>query len=315
MTRSVAAPHVGIWMYENGGGREIEQRLVHALAERGIQTSTGLNLRDARAKDGQISCNGVVMEQLDAFLSYNAGQQTQFQVYLYQALSQAIPTLNNYEAFALAEDKFRTSHLLNSQGICTADYRLCHKNDMDGLKQALRDFGGKLIYKPTDGWGGVGIVKIDSEQALDMLLPFLSRTDLRYFYVERFIDYDNTDYRIDVVDGKFVGCYGRKAPKDDWKTNITSGGSVFVREPDDQVVELAIRAANTLGLEIAGVDLIYDREREEYVVLEVNTIPAFATPEQEALGINFNQAKIDAMVELIERTATQKSALHTHKVA
>ncbi|TMP25241.1 hypothetical protein CWB99_21265 [Pseudoalteromonas rubra] len=315
MTRSVAAPHVGIWMYENGGGREIEQRLVHALAERGIQTSTGLNLRDARAKDGQISCNGVVMEQLDAFLSYNAGQQTQFQVYLYQALSQAIPTLNNYEAFALAEDKFRTSHLLNSQGICTADYRLCHKNDMDGLKQALRDFGGKLIYKPTDGWGGVGIVKIDSEQALDMLLPFLSRTDLRYFYVERFIDYDNTDYRIDVVDGKFVGCYGRKAPKDDWKTNITSGGSVFVREPDDEVVDLAIRAANTLGLEIAGVDLIYDREREEYVVLEVNTIPAFATPEQEALGINFNQAKIDAMVELIERTATQKSALHTHKVA
>ncbi|TMP37797.1 ATP-grasp domain-containing protein [Pseudoalteromonas rubra] len=315
MTRSVAAPHVGIWMYENGGGREIEQRLVHALAERGIQTSTGLNLRDARAKDGQIICNGVVMEQLDAFLSYNAGQQTQFQVYLYQALSQAIPTLNNYEAFALAEDKFRTSHLLNSQGICTADYRLCHKNDMDGLKQALRDFGGKLIYKPTDGWGGVGIVKIDSEQALDMLLPFLSRTDLRYFYVERFIDYDNTDYRIDVVDGKFVGCYGRKAPKDDWKTNITSGGSVFVREPDDEVVDLAIRAANTLGLEIAGVDLIYDREREEYVVLEVNTIPAFATPEQEALGINFNQAKIDAMVELIERTATQKSALHTHKVA
>ncbi|MCO7189400.1 MULTISPECIES: ATP-grasp domain-containing protein [unclassified Pseudoalteromonas] len=315
MTRSVAAPHVGIWMYENGGGRDIEQRLVHALAERGIQTSTGLNLRDARAKDGQIICNGVVMEQLDAFLSYNAGQQTQFQVYLYQALSQAIPTLNNYEAFALAEDKFRTSHLLNSQSICTADYRLCHKNDMDGLKQALRDFGGKLIYKPTDGWGGVGIVKIDSEQALDMLLPFLSRTDLRYFYVERFIDYDNTDYRIDVVDGKFVGCYGRKAPKDDWKTNITSGGSVFVREPDEEVVELAIRAANTLGLEIAGVDLIYDREREEYVVLEVNTIPAFATPEQEALGLNFNQAKIDAMVELIERTATQKSALHTHKVA
>ncbi|MCF2907738.1 MULTISPECIES: ATP-grasp domain-containing protein [Pseudoalteromonas] len=315
MTRSVTAPHVGIWMYENGGGREIEQRLVHALAERGIQTSTGLNLRDARAKDGQISCNGVVMEQLDAFLSYNAGQQTQFQVYLYQALSQAIPTLNNYDAFALAEDKFRTSHLLNSQGICTADYRLCHKNDMDGLKQALRDFGGKLIYKPTDGWGGVGIVKIDSEQALDMLLPFLSRTDLRYFYVERFIDYDNTDYRIDVVDGKFVGCYGRKAPKDDWKTNITSGGSVFVREPDDEVVELALRAASTLGLEIAGVDLIYDREREEYVVLEVNTIPAFATPEQEALGINFNQAKIDAMVELIERTATQHNALHTHKVA
>ncbi|WP_440056549.1 ATP-grasp domain-containing protein (plasmid) [Pseudoalteromonas sp. T1lg65] len=311
----MAASHVGIWMYENGGGKAIEQKLVHLLAERGIQASVGLNLRDARAQDGKIMCNGVVMEELDAFLSYNAGQQTQFQLYLYQVLSRTIPTLNNFNAFSLAEDKFRTSHLLSSHGICTADYRLCHKNDMDGLKSAIRDFGGKLVYKPTDGWGGVGIVKIDGEQALDMLLPFLSRTDLRYFYVERFINYDNTDYRIDVVDGKFVGCYGRKAPKDDWKTNITSGGSVFVREPNQEVVDLAIQAANILDLEIAGVDLIYDREREQYVVLEVNTIPAFATPEQEALGLNFNNTKLNAMVELIEKTIQRKSGIHSAKVA
>jgi ribosomal protein S6--L-glutamate ligase len=311
----VTAPHVGIWMYENGGGKAIERKLVHALAERGIQTSTGLNLRDARAQRGEVMCNGIVMEQLDAFLSYNAGQQTQYQSYLYQVLSQTIPTLNNYNAFALAEDKFRTAHLLTSHGISTADYRLCHKNDIDGLKAAIRDFDGKLVYKPTDGWGGVGIVKIDGEQALDMLLPFLSRTDLRYFYVERFINYDNTDYRIDIVDGKCVGFYGRKAPKDDWKTNVTSGGSVFVREPVQEVIDLAIKATQLLGLEIAGVDLIYDRDKEEYVVLEVNTIPAFATPEQEALGINFNQNKLDAMVELIDKTVQRKLALHSAKVA
>nr|WP_247682536.1 ATP-grasp domain-containing protein [Pseudoalteromonas sp. MMG013] len=302
-------------MYENGGGSAIERKLVHALAERGIQTSTGLNLRDARAQGGEVICNGVAMEQLDVFLSYNAGQQTQYQLYLYQVLSQAIPTLNNFNAFSLAEDKFRTSHLLSSHGIATPDYRLCHKNDIDGLKGAIRDFGGKLVYKPTDGWGGVGIVKIDGEQALDMLLPFLSRTDLRYFYVERFINYDNTDYRIDIVDGKCVGCYGRKAPKDDWKTNITSGGSVFVREPGQEVIDLAIQATQLLGLEIAGVDLIYDREKEEYVVLEINTIPAFATPEQEALGINFNQNKLDAMVDLIDKTVQRKLALHSAKVA
>ncbi len=41
------------------------------------------------------------------------------------------------------------------------------------------------------------------------------------------------------------------------------------------------------GTDIAGVDIIYDLEREEYVVLEVNGIPAFATPEQERLGLDF----------------------------
>ena len=302
---------VGLWLYQNGGGAAIEQQLVSALAERHIDCITGLNLRDAFARDGKIFCNNQIMEDLDLFLSYNAGQQSQFQLYLYEALSQQIPTINNYAAFALSEDKFKTSHLLNSHGINTPDYRLCHKNDTDGLKAAIRDWGGRLVYKPTDGWGGVGIVKIESEQALDMLLPFLSRTDLRYFYLERFIDYDNTDFRIDIVDGQYIGCYGRQAPKDDWKTNITSGGSVFVREPSDEVVEIALKAAALVGLEIAGVDLIYDREREEYVVLEINGIPAFATPEQEKLGLNFNSRKVEAITNLIERSVIK----HHSKVA
>jgi len=42
-------------------------------------------------------------------------------------------------------------------------------------------------------------------------------------------------------------------------------------------------------------------EREEYVVLEVNGISAFATPEQEKLGLDFNKKKIDLIVDMIDR--------------
>ena len=65
-----------------------------------------------------------------------------------------------------------------------------------------------------------------------------------------------------------------------------------------------MKAAKVTGLEIAGVDLIYDQEREQYVVLEVNGIPAFATPEQEEFGLNFNDNKIEKIVDLIERKVT-----------
>ena len=132
-----------------------------------------------------------------------------------------------------------------------------------------------------------------------MLLPFLNQMDLRYFYVEKFIDYDNTDFRVDIVDGEFVSCYGRKASGSDWRTNITSGGSVFLREPNDAVIDLALKATKVTGLDIAGVDIIYDRKKEEYIVLEVNGIPAFATPEQEKLGLDFNNKKIDLIVDLM----------------
>lgn len=307
----MAIANVGLWLYENGGGIEVQAKMVDALKQRDINCITGLNLRNAYAKDGNIYCNNIIMEELDLFLSYNAGQQTQYQLYLYEAINQSIPTVNNYAAFSLSEDKFKTSHLLNNHSIVTPEYRLCHKNDIACLKHAIKDWGGKLVYKPTDGWGGVGIVKIEGEQSLDMLLPFLNRTDLRYLYLERFIDYDNTDYRIEIVDGQFISCYGRKAPKDDWKTNITSGGSIFVREANDEIIALAKKAVDLSGLEIAGVDLIYDREHERYVVLEVNSTPAFATPEQEKLGLNFNNKKLDAIVNLIDRTVTKS----TFKVA
>ena len=164
----------------------------------------------------------------------------------------------------------------------------------------------KMVYKPTDGWGGVGLTKIENQEAFDMLMPFLNQMDLRFFYVEKFVKYDNTDYRVDIVDGKFVACYGRKAGKNDWRTNITSGGSIFLREPNDEVVNLAIKAAKVCNIEIAGVDIIYDLEKEQYIVLEVNGIPAFATPEQEKMGLNFNDKKIDLIVDLIDRRTKKK---------
>lgn len=292
---------VGIWMYQNSGGDKIQKKLVKRLEKRGFEVETGLDLRKAIAQNGETTCNGIIMEELDMFFSYNAGEQTQYQMYLFEALSRVIPTMNNYQAFALTEDKFKTNQLLRQHGIRTPDYKLCHRDDVRELRDILKKWEGKMIYKPTDGWGGMGLVKIDNEASLDMLLPFLNQIDLRFFYVEKFIDYDNTDFRIDIVDGEFISCYGRKAGGSDWRTNISSGGSVFLREPNDEVVELAKKATKITGLEIAGVDIIYDRKKEEYVVLEVNGIPAFATPEQEKMGLDFNNKKIKKIVDMIEK--------------
>ncbi len=47
------------------------------------------------------------------------------------------------------------------------------------------------------------------------------------------------NFRVDIVDGEFVSCYGRKASKTDWRTNVTSGGSVFMREANDEIIKVA----------------------------------------------------------------------------
>lgn len=290
---------IGMWLYKNSGGDKIAKKIIKKLQDRDIETIDNINLRQAIAKNGNILYDDVKLNKLDLFFSYNAGEQTQYQMYLYQALNRAIPMINSYESFALTEDKFHTSFVLRNYGVKTADYKLCHRDDGHHLKRIMKKWD-KMVYKPTDGWGGVGLTKIESEANLDMLLPFLNQMDLRYFYVEKFIDYDKTDFRVDVVDGEFIGCYGRKAGGSDWRTNITSGGSVFMREANDEIVSIAKKAAKACDVDIAGVDIIYDREKEEYIVLEVNGIPAFATPEQEKMGLTFNERKIEKIVELID---------------
>ena len=291
---------IGLWFYENGGGKKIQKKIIHKLNEREIDVITDINLREATVIDGNILHDNRKIDELDLFFSYNAGEQTQYQVFLYEALNRIIPMINSYESFALTEDKFQTSYLLGHHGIATPEFELCHRDNGKTLYKII-DKWGKMVYKPTDGWGGVGLTKIENKSTLDALYPFLNQLDLRFLYVERFVKYDNTDYRIDIVDGEFVSCYGRKAPGTDWRTNITSGGSIFLREPTDEIVSIAKKAAKVCGTDIAGVDLIYDMEKEKYVVLEVNGIPAFATPEQEKMGIDFNDKKIDLIVDLIAR--------------
>ena len=291
---------IGMWLYKNGGGEAIGKKIIKQLKERNIDVIDNINLRHAVAKNANIIHNGIKLNKLDLMFSYNAGEQTIYQTYLYQALNRMIPMINSYDSFALTEDKFHTSFVLRNAGVNTADYRVCHRDDTEQLRKTIHKWG-KMVYKPTDGWGGVGLTKIESEDNLDILLPFINQMNVRQVFVEKFIKYDNTDFRVDIVDGQFVGCYGRKASGTDWRTNITSGGSIFMRECNEEILDVALKATKASGADIAGVDIIYDLEKEEYVVLEVNGIPAFATPEQEKMGLDFNERKINLIVDLIDR--------------
>jgi len=126
---------VGIWMYQNSGGSEIEQKIILQLLDRGINSVTGLDLRFAEGSKDGIFCKGTNMTELDAFFTYNAGEQTVAQTYMYSTLSEFIPTLNNYKSFALAEDKFQSNMVLAKAGVRTSDFYLCHKEDMSGVNK------------------------------------------------------------------------------------------------------------------------------------------------------------------------------------
>lgn len=90
------------------------------------------------------------------------------------------------------------------------------------------------------------------------------------------------DIRIIVVGGKAIGAMMRVAKKG-WKSNFHLGGFVKQVNMSSELEWLATEAARSMGLDIAGVDILIDRNT--YKICEVNSTPGFQGFEL-ATGIN-----------------------------
>src|SRR3546814_16344352 len=82
----------------------------------------------------------------------------------------------------------------------------------------------------------------------------------------------------------------RQAPKGDFRSNLHRGGIGKAVRASAAEQAVAVRAAQVLGLGIAGVDLI--RSRRGPLVLEVNSSPGLAGIEK-ATGVELAGCVID----------------------
>ncbi len=87
--------------------------------------------------------------------------------------------------------------------------------------------------------------------------------------LQGFINGGEKDIRAIVIDGKVVVAMERTAKKGELRSNISQGGTgkkIDLSKDDQQICVIAARAC---GLEVAGVDLMKDKEGKSYVI-EVN---------------------------------------------
>jgi RimK family alpha-L-glutamate ligase len=87
-------------------------------------------------------------------------------------------------------------------------------------------------------------------------------------------DQPGEDLRVLVIGGKVIGAMKRTAPDGDFRANITNGGTGSSFEITEEIDYIARETANTLGLAIAGVDLLFDKRG--FRVCEANSNPGFS---------------------------------------
>jgi len=97
----------------------------------------------------------------------------------------------------------------------------------------------------------------------------------------------------------------RQAPKGDFRSNLHRGGSAKPVRASEDEQQAAIRAAEVLGLGVAGVDLI--RSRRGPLVLEVNSSPGLEGIEA-ATGIDIAGRIVDLMVGAKQPSRRRRSA-------
>ena len=138
--------------------------------------------------------------------------------------------------------------------------------------RAVRRVGGSpCVVKSTEGTHGSGVFLVNSSQQARQLVFQMLERGMRPLVQEYVKESHGSDIRALVVGREVVASMRRKAHGSEFRSNFHLGGSVSSVELTDEQRSIAICATQTLGLELAGVDML-ESDRGP-LVLEVNSSP------------------------------------------
>lgn len=226
-----------------------------------IRSEAAVRAGDERLED----CSHLLVRTIPA----GSLEQTVFRMDVLHRLEHiGIRVVNSASAIERTVDKYYTSFLLADAGIPTP--RTLATGDLDAAMQACRDFGD-VVIKPLFGSEGKGMVRVSDEETAYRVLRAWDLN--RYvFYIQEYIPHFNEDIRAFVVGGEVAAAMRRRAAG--WKTNFSKGASVEPIQLDADLNRLALRAAEIVGLDYAGVDIL-PAENGTHYVLEINSIPGW----------------------------------------
>ncbi len=178
--------------------------------------------------------------------------------------------LNDSTAIARARDKLHSLQLLARDGIDLPVTGFADSPDDTGDLIAMVG-GAPLVVKLVEGTQGIGVVLAETAQAAKSVIDAFRGLKAQFLVQEYISEANGCDIRCLVIGDRVVAAIERQAQPGDFRSNLHRGGSArnVAITPRERTV--AITAANTLGLHIAGVDIL--RARRGPLVMEVNASP------------------------------------------
>lgn len=203
---------------------------------------------------------------------------------------------NNAETIEMVRDKLHTHQVLAEKGIPSPKTMLAKfPIDDDMVNLIDRTLGFPVVVKTLKGALGVGVFLIENAKAFKDQMDLIGQTapDIQLIF-QQFVEASRgRDLRLFVVDGELVASMERRAKEGDFKANYSSGGSVHQFNADQEAIDIAVKTARALNIQIGGIDLLF-LKNGGYTICEANTFPGFKGLEK-ASGINVPEKIFQSM--------------------
>jgi RimK family alpha-L-glutamate ligase len=137
------------------------------------------------------------------------------------------------------------------------------------------NIGFPCVVKVVTGSYGEGVYLCERQRDFRKLMEFVDNLgNKKTMIVQEYMGFrPGEDLRVLVIGGKVIGAMKRTAPEGDFRANITAGGTGENFPVTEEIEFIARETAKVLGLDIAGVDLLFDENG--FRVCEANSNPGF----------------------------------------
>ena len=175
--------------------------------------------------------------------------------------------------------------------------------DPTRLKKIIDDFGGSMVVKPLQRYGGEGVIKVSvrDRENLNSLINYYVQAFRNYperepIMVQEYLDgvQEAGDVRILLLNGEILGAMRRKPRDGDFRTNIHAGARAYKHEltaAEKRICETIKYRLVEDGLYFVGIDIIANR------LVEINCLSPGGIPRINRLQNARLEAKVIDFIE------------------
>lgn len=178
--------------------------------------------------------------------------------------------LNESVAIERSRDKLRSMQILARDGVGMPVTAFA--NDTSRTDDVLEIVGGApVVVKLLEGTQGIGVVLSETPKSARSVIDAFHGANIAILVQEYIREAEGRDIRAIVVGGKIIATMERIGSDGEFRSNLHRGGTSKAAVLSRSERATAVKAARTMGLNVAGVDMI--RSARGPLVLEVNSSP------------------------------------------